>query len=304
MKLFGESEAIGAEQTSQLEIGLAQTRLNLGAVKSVIAFASSKGGVGKSAILTSVAIALVLRGRKVGLLDADLNSPSVAAMLGMGRARLYPTGDQIDPAAGPLGLRVVASNLLAESEPPALSLVDEEPPAITNGARPVELTRPQMIRRLLGQTRFGALDFLLIDAAPGLAEMELIAANAPLAGFILLSHPSQLGVQSAKCALETAARAAVPVLGIIENMTGFFCESCHSVRPLLPHGEMAALAARKGPPIIGRLPFDPRLAEACDRGTPFVKEHADAPLAKLIVEVAGRIEELLRARLDQSASSG
>src|ERR1700674_1658759 len=236
MKLFEESEATGAEQTSQLEISLAQTRLNLGGVKSVVAFASARGGVGKSAILTSVAVALALKGRKVGLMDADLNSPSVAAMLGMGRARLYPTGDQIDPAAGPLGLRVVASNLLVESEPPALSLIDEEPPAITNGTRPVELTRPQMIRRLLSRTRFGALDFLLIDVAPGLAEMELIARIAPLTGFVLLSHPSQLGVQSAKGALETAARAATPVLGIIENMTGFFCESCHSVRPLLPHG--------------------------------------------------------------------
>ncbi len=295
MKLFGESEAIGAEGTSLPESDVVQTKLNLGAVKSVIAFASARGGVGKSAILTSVAVALALKGRKVGLLDADLNSPSVAAMLGIGRARLYPVGDQVDPAAGPLGLRVVASNLLAESEPPALSLIDEEPPAITNGARPVEMTRPQMVRWMLSRTRFGALDFLLIDVAPGLGAMDLIARTAPLTGFVLLSHPSLLGVQSAKAALEAASRTATPVVGIIENMTGFFCESCHSVRPLLPHGEMAAMVARKGPPIIGRLPFDPRLAEACDRGTLFVKEHADAPLAKQIVEVAGHLEELLGA---------
>jgi len=293
MRLFEESEAGGAPQTSQLEIDVAQPRLNLAAVKNVVAFVSAKGGVGKSAILTNVAVALALKGRKVGLVDADLNSPSVAAMLGMRRARLFAAGDQIDPAAGPLGLRVVASNLLLESEPPPLSLVDEEPPAATNGARPVELTRAQMIQRLLGQTRFGALDFVLIDAAPGLGEINLIARTAPLTGFVILSHPSQLGVESAKAALAAAARAGAPVLGLIENLTSFYCESCHSVRPLLPHGEMAAMVARKGPPIIGRLPFDPRLAEACDHGVPFVKEFADAPLTKQIAEVAGRIEEIL-----------
>jgi len=293
MRLFDESQAAGAPQTSQLEIDVAHTRLNLAAVKNVVAFVSAKGGVGKSAILTNVAVALALKGRKVGLVDADLNSPSVAAMLGMRRARLFAAGDQIDPAAGPLGLRVVASNLLLESEPLPLSLIDEEPTAITNGARAVELTPSQMIRRLLGQTRFGALDFVLIDAAPGLGEIDLIARIAPLTGFVMLTHPSQLGVESAKTGLEVASRAGVPVLGLIENLTGFYCESCRSVRPLLPHGEMAAMVARKGPPIIGRLPFDPRLAEACDHGVPFVKEFADAPLARQITEAAGRIEELL-----------
>ena len=293
MRLFEESEAGGEPQTSQLEIDVAHTRLNLAAVKNVVAFVSAKGGVGKSAILTNVAVALALKGRKVGLVDADLNSPSVAAMLGMRRARLFAAGDQIDPAAGPLGLRVVASNLLLESEPLPLSLIDEEPTAITNGARAVELTPSQMIRRLLGQTRFGALDFVLIDAAPGLGEIDLIARIAPLTGFVMLTHPSQLGVESAKTGLEVASRAGVPVLGLIENLTGFYCESCRSVRPLLPHGEMAAMVARKGPPIIGRLPFDPRLAEACDHGVPFVKEFADAPLARQITEAAGRIEELL-----------
>ncbi len=275
---------------------LTRVKVNLTPVRSVVAFASAKGGVGKSAILTNVAVALALKGRKVGLLDADLDSPSVAAMLGMKRARLYPTADGIDPASGPLGLRVVASNLLVESEPPPLSLTEEEPPTISNGARPVELTRPQMLRRLLGQTRFGALDFLLIDVAPGLGEMGLIIRTAPITGLVLLTHPSVLGVQAVKAALQAAARTGTPVMGIIENMTGFYCESCHSMRPLLPHGDLAALVRDKGPAIMARLSFDPRLADACDRGAPFVKECADAPLAKQLVEVATRLDELLAAQ--------
>ena|SRR5271157_3147562 len=297
MKLFSEYESLRAEQASpEVERELAQVRLNLGDVKSVVAFASAKGGVGKSAILINVAAALALKGRKVALLDADLNSPSVAAMLGMKRVKVFSGSDGIDPASGPLGLRVIASDLLSASEPVPFSVTEEESPAITNGARPVELTRTQMLRRLFGHTRFGAPDFLLIDVAPGLAEMDLIARIAPLTGIVLMSHPTGLGVQAAKAALQVAAQAGAPILGIVENMTGFFCGNCHSVRPLLPQGEMGTLVRDKGPAIISRLAFDPRLAETCDHGTQFVKDYAESPLAKQLSEIAARLEELIAAQ--------
>jgi ATP-binding protein involved in chromosome partitioning len=295
MKLFGESETFGVGDDSQAGSALLQVKLNLTAVKQIVAFASAKGGVGKSAIVTNVAAALAIAGRKVGLLDADLNSPSVAAMLGMKRASLFPTGDEIDPAAGPLGLRVVASNLLAESEPPPLDLLEEEPSPSSNGARPVELTRPQMIHRLFANTRFGALDFLLIDLAPGLGDLELVAKIAPLTGIVLVTHPTHLGAVALKAAVELAAHASTPLTGIVENMTAFYCESCHSMRPMLPQGDMAAVLRGKGPAVIGRLSFDPRLAAACDRGAIFVKEHADSPLAKQIGEVSARLGESLAA---------
>jgi ATP-binding protein involved in chromosome partitioning len=293
MKLFGESDIAGIGGPSQVESDRARAKLNLAGVKHVLAIASAKGGVGKSALLTNLAAVLAVKGRKVGLLDADLNAPSVPAMLGMQRTRLFSIGGEIDPASGPLGLRLVASNLLAESEPPPLSFTEGEPPAINNGARPEELTKPQMLRRLFAQTRFGALDFLLVDVAPGLGEMDLVARIAPLAGIVLITHPSQLGVPGVKSALEVAARAATPIIAIIENMTSFYCESCHSVRPLLPQADLVGQLRGKGPAIIGRLAFDPRLAEACDRGAIFVKEYPDAPLAKQLAEVAARLEEML-----------
>jgi ATP-binding protein involved in chromosome partitioning len=296
MRPFGESEATGAEGTSRVESDVAGVKMNLGTVKNIVAFASAKGGTGKSTVLTNVAVALAIRGRKVGLVDADLDSPSLAAILGMKRVRVFPSLGGIDPATGPLGLRVIGSNLLTESEPPP-SFIDEESPTSSNGTGAVELTRDTVLLQIFGQTRFGALDFLLVDLAPGLREMELIARTVPLTGIVLLSHPSHLGVEAAKAALKTASRLGTPIIGIIENLAGFYCENCHSVRPLLPYGEMAALVgARGGTPIIGRLPFDPRLADACDRGAQFIKEYADAPLAKQLVEMTGRLEELLAAR--------
>jgi ATP-binding protein involved in chromosome partitioning len=294
MKLFSEPEAMHAEETSpQVQDDLARIRLNLGGVKAVIAIASAKGGVGKSAIVANVAAALALKGRKVGVLDADLNSPSIAGMLGMRRVRLYPGMEGVDPGSGPLGLRVVGADMMVESGPVPLAFAEEDVPVLSNGAPPVELTHNQMMRRLLGQTRFGSLDFLLIDVAPGLHEIDLIGKTAPLTGIVLVSHPTEQGVLSTKAALKVASEAGIPVAGIIENMTGFYCGNCHSVRPLLPHGDMASMVREKGPAIIGRLAFDPRMAESCDRGTQFVKEYPDAPLAKQLVEVASRLEELL-----------
>jgi ATP-binding protein involved in chromosome partitioning len=293
MKLF--SEIPGEPVSPQIEEELTHIRRNLSGVRATIAFASAKGGVGKSAILTNVAAALALKGRKVAVLDADLNSPSVPAMLGLRRVRLYVGDNVIDPAAGPLGLRVVASNLLMEPGPPAISLLEEEPPIVPadNGVSPVELTASQMIRRLFAQTRFGVLDFVLVDLAPGLGELDMVARNAPLSGIVLVSHPSALGVQAARGALELAAQIRVPVVGIIENMTGFFCGNCHAVRPLMPRDDMDGLARDKGVSIIARLPFDPRLAETCDHGTAFVREYADSPLAKHLNEIASRLEETL-----------
>jgi ATP-binding protein involved in chromosome partitioning len=293
MRLFSEFEGERIEDTSsRVEQELAQIRLNLGSAKSLLAFASAKGGVGKSAIATNVAVALALKGRKVALLDADLNSPSVASILGMGRRKVFPVGEAIDPASGPFGLRVLACDILVDSEPPPLSLVEEELQASNNGVRPVEPSRVQMLRRLFGRTRFGAVDFLLVDSAPGLGEIDLIARIAPLTGIVLVSHPSESGLQASRAAMRAAARTHTPVIGIIENMTGFFCANCHSVRPLLPQGDMSALEREPGAQVIGRLPFDPRLAEACDRGVQFVREYPAAPLAKQLVELAGRLDEL------------
>ncbi|MFZ0886997.1 MAG: P-loop NTPase [Candidatus Binataceae bacterium] len=293
MRILSDAEAGGEYQSGpHEEQEPARSRINLGGIRSVIAFASAKGGVGKSTLLVNVAAALALKGRKVGIADLDVNAPSITAMLGLRRPRVFSIGDQIDPANGPLGLRVIASNVMAESHPPPPSFTDDEPAPITsNGAAPVQLSGPQMIRRLLAQTRFGTLDFLLIDLAPGLGELRQIAELVALGGIVLVSHPSELGVSAARAALKAAAETSTPVIGIVENMAGFYCGNCHSVRPLLPQGEMSALVRESGVTVLSRLSFDPRLAESCDSGMLFVHDYADAPLAKQIGELAGRLDE-------------
>jgi ATP-binding protein involved in chromosome partitioning len=292
MRIFRE---IGNDRDSggaQPAEEIAQLRANLTAVKSIIAVASAKGGAGKSSIVANLAAAFAVEGRKVAILDADLNSPSIVAMLGMRVPRRFHSMDGFEPGAGPLGLRVAASNLIPGGEPPPISFLEDEPVQLSssNGHGPLEIGYSATLRRLLAQTRFGALDLLFVDLAPGLDQLFRIAQIAPLSGTILVTQPSEISVRAARVALEMAALCSTNVVGLIENMVGFNCDGCHSVRPLMPHGDLAAVANAAGIPVLGRLPFDPRLAECCDRGVIFIREYADTPLARQLTALAQSLD--------------
>jgi ATP-binding protein involved in chromosome partitioning len=300
MRIFRETGA-DADSTGALPAEeIAQLRANLGAVKAIIAVASAKGGTGKTSIVVNLAAALALEGRKVAILDADLNSPTILTMLGMKAPRRFHSFDGIEPGAGPLGLRVAASNLIPGGEPPPMTFLDDEaaPPVSSNGhASPVELSYSATLRRLLTQTRFGMLDLLLIDLAPGLDHLFRIARIAALSGAIIVTQPSDIAVRASRAALEMASLCSTRVIGLIENMVGFNCDGCHSVRPLMPHGDLGAVANTAGVPILGRLPFDPRLAECCDRGTLFVREYAETPLARQLTAVAQSLDLAAASRI-------
>lgn len=257
----------------------------LAQVKSIMAFASAKGGTGKSTILTNVAVALALKGRKIAIADADFDAPSVAPMLGLPRVRLFFTQGAIEPAGGPFGIRIVANDP-AEEEPLVNFAGDElhlEPgpvPEMNGGQR---FASPE---DMIGRARFGALDLLLIDLPPGFKHAVRLSQAIQRASVVLVLTGSAAAAAAAHQALETARRKGVRVVGLIENMQGFYCGNCHSMRPLLPGADLGALARDFEAPILGRIPFDSRLAESCDNGRPFVREYPDAPVTKLISETA------------------
>jgi ATP-binding protein involved in chromosome partitioning len=315
MRIFSDYEANGAGKLPvDAADGRDRIRANLSQVGATIALASARGGVGKSMLAVNIAAALALKGKKVAIVDADLNSPSVAAMLGMKPSRNFPMVEGIEPAAGPHGLRMVSSAQLSGGEAPAISFAQDydqdgqgdgvaAAPAIPT---PTLLSYSGALHRILGQTQFGALDLLIIDLASGLDRLHSVAAMVSLDGVLLLSHPSEHASHAARHAIEISSAIGAPIVGIVENMIGFNCDGCRQVRPLWPEGNLHGVAREHKVPIIARLAFEPRLADSSDRGALFVREYASTPTGKSLLDLASQVETMIatatRARTAQPAA--
>ena len=298
MRIFSDIEAAGSDGSSVEQADPRELiRTNLVGVGATIALASARGGVGKSMLAVNIAAALAIKGRKVAIVDADLNSPSIAAMLGMKPQRRYPMLEEIEPAAGPHGLRVISSDQLPGGEPPPISFVQDHEDGANDGVpvalaptRPAELSYRAAISRMLAQSQFGSVDLLIIDLASGLDRLSSLASILTLDGVLLLTHTSTQDTVAARNAMKIIGAIGVPVVGIVENMVGFNCDGCRAVRPLWPEGDLHGIAREADVPILGRLAFEPRLADSTDRGALFVREYAETPLGKQLIALASALD--------------
>jgi ATP-binding protein involved in chromosome partitioning len=295
MRVFTDFEAGTEADNGAAAESSERIRANVAGVGTILAVASARGGVGKSMIAVNMAIALALKGRKVAILDADLNSPSVPFMLGMKAPRHFPMIEGIEPAAGPHGLRVISSDVFPGGEPAPMTFLGDDG-ELSPPAQPtlVQMSYREALQRILAQTQFGTVDLMIIDTASGLDRLHTIASMIHLDGILLLSHASGLDALAARRTLNVA-KCSAPVLGIVENMVGFNCDGCRSVRPLFPEGDLHGVARESEVPILARLGFDPRLADSGDRGTAFVREYAATPTGKVLNDLAARIETILLA---------
>ena len=302
MRIFRELDFGEATESSILEEEN-RVRSNLAAVGAIVACGSARGGVGKSALLVNIAAVLALAGRKIAIVDADLNSPSVTAMIGMKPGRRAFTSEEIEPGAGPLGLRIISSEFLPEGEPPT-SFVDVDEIAVPqNGAHPNEFGYLATMRRLLGRSRFGALDLILVDLAAGIEHVYRLLKIVPRAKVLLASHPTELSSRATRAAIGIASQHPDAVIGVVENMAGFSCDGCHQVRPLMPYGALAMHAREAGTTLLERLPFDPRFAQTCDRGVIFVREYPQTPLGKQLTALANAIDKAAVSRAQVGAAT-
>jgi ATP-binding protein involved in chromosome partitioning len=272
----------GSNIAGQVHVQHARLRDRLSSVSSIVAVVSGKGGVGKSSLTANLANCFALEGRRVGVLDADLNGPTMAKMLGVRGRTLAVAADGVTPPASALGVKVMSMDLLLPSDATPLTW---EAPTQDEAHTWRGTMEANALREFLADTAWGALDLLLIDLPPGTDRLATVTGLVPaLGGTVIVTIPSDVSHLVVRKSITVAAQAKAPVLGLVENMAGMFRG---------PAG--AELAREAGVPFLGSVPFDPELALAADRGEAFVATAPGRESARALVRVARTLDASLAA---------
>ena len=248
-------------------------------VKHVIMVLSGKGGVGKSTVSVNLAYALSAHGKKVGLLDLDMHGPNVPKMLGIEDHKLQVMGDHIEPVRVTGSLSVISMAFL---------LPDTSTPIIWRG--PMKMAA---IQQFLGEVNWGSLDYLVVDLPPGTGDEALtIAQLAPnVHGAVIVTTPQDVATLDAMKSAKFIEKLGLPVIGIVENMSGMLCPHCGVEIELFGKGGGKKLADELKVPFLGSIPLDIEMRKAGDEGRPFIIRRGDSATWKSVDRV---MEELIR----------
>jgi ATP-binding protein involved in chromosome partitioning len=246
----------------------------------IIAVSSGKGGVGKSTVAVNLAIALARMGKRVGIMDADIYGPNLPLMLGVDAAPAV-RDEKIIPLEA-YGIKVISIGFL----------IEKEQPAIWRG--PIVM---KIITQFLRDVAWGQLDYFLVDMPPGTGDAQLSLVQATqVHGAVIVTTPQQVSVGDALRGVKMFERTAVPVLGIVENMSYF--ENPETGKPiaLFGSGGGTRLAEECDLPLLGQVPIDPRIQEGGDSGRPIVDAEPESKAAKTLSAIAQRVIERIDER--------
>ncbi len=253
-------------------------------IRHKIAVISGKGGVGKSTVTVNLAMAFAMHGYaySVGVLDADITGPCVPKIIGLHGQRLQAGPAGAFPAMSPLGIKVVSMDFLLQSD---------ETPVIWRG--PLKM---KAISQFLSDIVWGELDFLFIDLPPGTGDepLSIMQLLPEMDGVVIVTIPSEVSQIVVKKAVTFSRKLNIPVIGIIENMSGFVCPKCGAETEIFKVGGGEKIAEDLTVPFLGKVPIDPEICEDSDRGIPFIVEHADSTAAKAFMEIVKNVENFLK----------
>jgi len=277
-----EVDAIEVRIASEIATHAVQRNLQpLKSIKNIVVVASGKGGVGKSTVAANLALAWSLQGARVGLLDADVYGPSQPRLMGLtGQRPVTRDGKSLQPLSAH-GVEVMSIGFL----------IDEEEPMVWRGPMVT-----QALTQLLGDTNWGALDYLVVDMPPGTGDTQLtMSQRVPLSGAVIVTTPQDIALLDARKGLRMFQKVSVPVLGVVENMSTHVCSKCGHEEHIFGAGGGASLAAQYQVPLLGELPLDLRIRESSDAGQPIVAADPDGPLARAYRHMARRTAARLAA---------
>ena len=255
----------------------AQLKDNMSRIKHKILVLSNKGGVGKSSVAVNLACSLSEKGHKVGILDADLHGPSVAKMLGFEGKRLQGGPEGIIPMS-------VTPNLIAVSM--AALIETSDAPLIWRG--PLKM---MALKQFLGEVQWGNLDYLIIDSPPGTGDEPLsICQLIPeLEGGVIVTTPQSVALLDSRKCVNFLKNLKIPILGIIENMSGLKCPHCGKNIDLFKSGGGEEAAREFKLTFLGKVPIDLNIVVAADEGKPYICQYKDTETAKIFNQIVDSI---------------
>jgi len=247
-------------------------------VKHVIVVGSGKGGVGKSTITANLACVLAKKGRRVGVMDADLYGPSLGMMFGVDDGP-YASPDGVILPVEKYGLKLMSMGFL----------IEEDQPIIWRGPM-----LNKALSQFMTEVDWGELDVLLIDLPPGTGDIQIsLIRNANVGGAVIVSTPQDVAFLDAKKAMSMFRTVNVPILGVIENMSSFICPNCGAESLIFGRGGVREAVVSMGLPFLGEIPIDLQIRTTSDSGAPIAATHPDSPQGRIFSDIAGKIESAL-----------
>jgi ATP-binding protein involved in chromosome partitioning len=243
-------------------------------VRSTIAVASGKGGVGKTTVAVNLAVALAQQGARVGLLDADIYGPNIPIMLGVENQKPMTSDSKIIPIES-FGLKLMSMGFL----------VSPEQAMIWRGPM-----LHSAIKQFLADVEWGELDYMVIDLPPGTGDAQLtLAQTLPLTGAVVVATPQDVALSDVVRGVTMFRRLEVPVLGVVENMSYFVCPHCGERTDIFDHGGARRMAEKMGVPFLGEVPLDPKIRMGGDTGLPVTVTEPDSPLGQAFVALSQQV---------------
>jgi len=255
----------------------------LGGVKHVVIILSGKGGVGKSTVAAQVALTLASMGKKTGLLDVDLCGPSAVRVLGLEGKEVMQSSQGWVPVYADASQNLAVLSI-------AFLLKSTEDAVVWRGPK-----KNSMIKQFLQDVMWGELDYLIIDTPPGTSDEQistiefLKASGVNLDGGLIVTTPQAVSVADVRKEISFCRKLEVPVLGVVENMSGFVCPCCEEVTDIFSRGGGEALAKELNLLFLGRVPIDPRLAQSEDMGKSMLEDYPDSACVKILRGVVDQI---------------
>ena len=252
----GKNDACDSKKKDDHEQGLLRQRM--ASIKHKCMVMSGKGGVGKSSVATNLAVTLAMEGYRVGLMDADIHGPNIPKMMGIEDERPSAAVEGLAPIATPYGLKVMSIGFFLQSKDDAV---------IWRGP-----LKHNLIRQFLGDVDWGELDFLIVDLPPGTGDEALSVAHLikGVAGAIIVTTPQDVALLDSRKSVTFARHLGIPLVGIVENMSGFMCPHCGTSIDLFKKGGGEKAAREMLVPFLGSIPLDPEMVDCGDSGKPIV----------------------------------